>query len=221
MPKKAFEVRRELLRRVAEDLRYLLAREYHKGPAVNFVGNRWALNKVEREILKRAVFAPEEAAKRRRKLLPVSAARGKVIQIDTYNVLYTIEAGLLGLPVFEGDDGLVRDVRKLFPLPRQETSGSLDALFNLLQELSPGEVLFFLDRPLSKSGELAAQIRSYLVRYRLTGKAFLTDKVDQALKGSAYLASSDAPLVDQAANVFDLAREVLFRLGRRPFSLGA
>lgn len=219
MPKKAFKLHLKRLRRIAQDLRYLLDRGYHKDPAVNFLGNRWRLHRIEREILKRAVFSTQEAQKRRQKILPLEQIPGKVIHVDTYNLLYTVESALLDLPVFQSDDGMIRDVRKMFSVPRLAPSQILDPIFELLEAFPPEKVVFFLDRPVGKSGQLALRIEGFLEKHGLRGEARLVEAADQALKGAPFLISSDAPLVDQAEKVFDLAGKVILKLGRRPFSL--
>ncbi|NPB09684.1 MAG: hypothetical protein GXO17_04950, partial [Thermodesulfobacteria bacterium] len=77
-----------------------------------------------------------------------------------------------------------------------------------------------LDRPLPKSGELAALVRRLFEEKEIRGRTELQSAADKALKGGVpLLASADAPLVDQADRVFDLAAEALKRLGITPFSL--
>ncbi len=221
-PNSAFDLRLDLLREVAQDFRYLLNRGYHSEPALRFLGNRWALTALEREILKRAIFPSAEASQRKRKLVDAKEIRGKTLYIDGHNVLITVESGLQGHPVFLADDGLVRDARRLSRRFRasKTTFQALTALLQELKGIGPKEVIFFLDRPLSRSGELAALIRKTLAREGLSGRVELLGAADQRLKmGVPLLASADAPLVDRAKEVFDLAGETLQKLGIKPFSL--
>ncbi len=222
-PNSASDFRLDLLREVAKDLRYLLDRGYHLEPALRFLANRWALNALEREILKRAVFPSKEARKRKKKIVSLERVRGKTLFIDGHNVLITVESGLLGHPVFLADDGLVRDARRLSRRfrPSATSSQALEAMFQVLEKSSPQEIVFFLDRPLSRSGELAALIREGLRERGLKGRVELIEAADQKLKeGVPLLASADAPLVDRAELVFDLAAKTLRSLKIEVFSLG-
>ncbi len=221
-PNSASDLRLELLREVAQDLRYLLDRGYHKEPAIKFLGDRWTLRASEREVLKRAVFPPQEAERRRLKLVPPSEVSRKILFVDGHNVIITVESGLVGQPVFLADDGLVRDVRRLSRRFRfsETVLKVLETVFRILEEIQPEEVVFFLDRPLPKSGELAALVRRLFEEKEIRGRTELQSAADKALKGGVpLLASADAPLVDQADRVFDLAAEALKRLGITPFSL--
>ena len=214
----ASDVRWERLHEVARDLRYLLNRGYHKAPALNFLANRWQLSALEREILTRAVFAQEEALLRRRRKVLVKELRGRYLAIDGHNVLITVESALRGLPVFLCDDGFVRDASRLSKKfrPGKETQKALEGLVGALKRLPlKGGVIYF-DAPLSRSGELAGLCRDLLHKAGLCFRCETVSSADQALKGISLLASSDAALIEQAEEVFDLGAYILRRLRLKP-----
>ncbi len=215
MPGQGFKPRFDLLREVAKDLRYLLARGYHKEPAINFLSNRWQLSSLEREILKRAIFSEKEAKTRREKRLKPHLLRGKILYVDGFNCLTTIRSALKGDPVFLADDGFLRDagcVARKFSLTEPEDTG-LEILISALKKLPIKEVVIFLDKPVSKSGELASTLRELLAEAGLKGRVELVPSSDRALEGLCPVASSDTVVLDRAGAAFDLAAHALKSCG--------
>ncbi len=203
---------------MARDLRYLLNRGYHKAPALNFLANRWQLTSLEREILTRAIFSKDEALFRRRHKVLVKELRGRHLAIDGHNVLITVESALKGLPVFLCDDGFVRDASRLSRRfrPSVHTQEALKALVKALKNLPLKGGRIYFDAPLSKSGELAALCRKMVQEAGLLFRCETVTSADQALKGVELLASSDAVLIEQAQETFDLGAYVLRRLHLKP-----
>ncbi len=221
MPKQDFDFRLALLRALAKDLRYLLDRGYHKGPALNFLANRWQLTSLEREILTRAIFAKEEAIRRKKKRGLIKDLKGRSLVVDGHNVLITIESALRGLPVFWGDDGFVRDASRLSRKFKKtvQTIEALKALGKALAKLPLAQVVIYFDAPLSRSGELAAQAREILKTQRFTLEVYTVPSADLCLRKAPLIATSDSALIDQASKVFDLGAYTLKGLGLKPFKL--
>ncbi|AEH44035.1 protein of unknown function DUF434 [Thermodesulfatator indicus DSM 15286] len=217
MPKKGFNLRWELLREIAEDLRYLLERGYHKEASINFLANRWQLSALEREVLKRGVFSQLEAQLRLSKKKDPAYLKNKILYIDGFNVLTTIRSALAGLPVFMCDDGFIRDLGKLTPkfTPNEVSEKAILLLLRKLKQLRPKRVEIYLDKPLSRSGELAAKLREFFEKEGILGEVILTSSADKALIGVSLLASSDAALLDRAEAAFDLAASILEEEGYR------
>jgi len=99
----------------AEELRYLLASGYPGDSALRFVSDHRRLPQEKRFILARAVAADEVALYRRSKRTALQEISGKILFVDGYNVLITVEGLILGCPVYLCDDGFCRDTRGLFP----------------------------------------------------------------------------------------------------------
>src|SRR6185503_11694230 len=88
-----------LLSRAAEDLRYLLGRGYPLRSALTLIGDHLQLYKRQRQLLFRAVAAPEHAAHVRARTIPHAAIAGRPILVDGYNVLITLETAIDGGPI--------------------------------------------------------------------------------------------------------------------------
>jgi len=121
----------------ARDYRWLLDRGYPDNGSITLVGDRYRLNRHERHMLYRGVSSAAAAARRAARLVTVSAASAStaphtspatfpatatqrygaaqlnpasVLGIDGHNVLLTVANYLHGIPTFECDDGLIRDI---------------------------------------------------------------------------------------------------------------
>jgi hypothetical protein len=97
----------------AQDARYLLDRDYPRELVLKVCGDRYELTANERNLIRRGVFGPEEALRRKQRLLSQRALRGAILGIDGHNVLITLEAALIGGDLVLADDGCVRDLAAL------------------------------------------------------------------------------------------------------------
>ncbi|MCB2227230.1 MAG: DUF434 domain-containing protein [Desulfarculaceae bacterium] len=203
----------------AKDLRYLLARGYPRELGLKMAGDRWGLVAEAREVLRRGAFAPREAAARRGKLLPLSAARGQAVGVDGHNVLITLESALTGALLVAADDGVIRDIgqrgRHYGPGPETELAAGM--MINALAAIGAAEALILLDAPLSKSGELAGGLRAMLASAGLPGEARAVSGPDRALAGFAgIVVSGDGAVIDAAAKPLDLAGAIIRGLEPAP-----
>lgn len=201
----------------AEDLRYLLSRGYRRESSVNFVGNRYQLTKAEKLTLFRAVYDRKSAEEHRRKLVRLEAVRSRRLSIDGYNVLITVEAALTGRPLISCDDGFIRDTSAVHAgySMTDVTSRALDLLVAYLNEAEPSEVNFYLDAQISRSGELASEIRRRLEAAGLKGGAYAVKQADTSVLAEAeIIVTSDSTLISKAKAVWDLAGEIARRTRR-------
>ncbi|MBU4575633.1 MAG: DUF434 domain-containing protein, partial [Desulfarculus sp.] len=163
----------EPLRQAAVDLRYLLGRGYPRELGLKLTGDRWGLDADQRQVLRRAVVAPERARARRDRLLPPTALKGQAVGVDGHNVIITLESALLGAVLVEADDGAVRDIgqigRHYGPGPHTETAVRL--MIDALAEAGAARSVILLDAPLPLSGQLAGVIRQVMERAGLAGQA--------------------------------------------------
>ncbi|MFH1138435.1 MAG: DUF434 domain-containing protein [Pseudomonadota bacterium] len=192
----------------AQDLRFLLGRDYPRPGALTFVGNRYQLAKDLRDILNRGVYPDGEAAARRSKLLAPDRIRGRGVGIDGHNVLITLESALLGRTLVECDDGLIRDTAGLHGSyrPSEATETAIDLIVDFLIKQGVKGVLFLLDAPLTFSGETAAQVNAVLAGRGLMGRARAVPIPEMELNVfSGPVATSDSVLIDQVPEPFDLA----------------
>lgn len=204
------------LQKAAEDFRYLLNRGYPRKASLELVGNRYTLRKTERDLLHRGVFSDKDSNSRKRKRLSPSKIRNNALAIDGYNVLITIEAGLLQRPLILGDDGFIRDISGLSSRykPTEITGKAIRLILRFLKKLKPRSILFLFDAPMSQSGVLAKEVRDLLKKEGFQGEAQTHPYPEKILNEfSGIIATSDTAIIDQSKQVMDLAGEILKRYG--------
>jgi len=196
----------------SEDFRYLLNRAYPRKAALELVGNRYQLTFDQRHLLHRGVFSDVDAKSRQEKKISPHQICGYDLVIDGYNVLITIEAGLSGRPLVLGDDGFIRDISGLSGNFRKTemTVQALESLLNFLKRGKPRQTLFLFDSPISRSGELALEVRGRMQKENLSGDAMAIRVPEKILIGfPGRVATSDTAIIDRSHKVVDLAGYVL------------
>jgi len=206
------------LQKAAEDFRYLLNQAYPRKAALELVGNRYQLTSDQRHLLHRGVFSDLDAKVRRKKKILPNQIRGCDLVIDGHNVLITIEAGLSGRPLVLGDDGFMRDISGLSGnfKKTERTAQALQLLLDLLKRVKPRQTLFLFDSPISRSGELALEVRGRMQKENLPGDAMAVRVPEKILIGfPGRVATSDTAIIDRSHKVVDLAGYVLTNLFSR------
>jgi len=200
------------LQKAAEDFRYLLNRAYPRKAALELVGNRYQLTADQRHLLHRGVFSDVDSQERQKKKISPNQIRGYDLVIDGHNVLITIEAGLSGRPLVLGDDGFIRDISGLSGnfQKTERTAQALQLLLDLLKRVRPRQTLFLFDSPISRSGELALEVRGRMQKENLLGDAMAVRVPEKILIGfPGRVATSDTAIIDRSHKVVDLAGDVL------------
>lgn len=196
----------------AEDLRYLLGKDYPRLGALTFVGNRYQLPKEEREILGRGVYPGQEGLARKNRLKGPGEIKGRAVAVDGYNVIITIESALVGRDLIECDDGLIRDaawVSNSFR-PSDVTEEALDLILDYLFERGALSILFYLYSPMGMSGELAAHIRALITGRGMMGRAEAVPMPAAELKRiPGIIASSNSVIIDRVSEPLDLAGRII------------
>ncbi len=193
------------------DLRYLLDQGYPRDSAVNFVSNHYRFPLDQRHLLARCVFSKREVTEHRRKAVGASAVRGKRLGVDGYNVLITLESILTGKQVVRCDDGYIRDLRAIFGKYRATpaTAQAISALVRIVAKAKPKTIAVIFDKQVSRSGELAAEVRRRLKLAGLKGDASAVGGVDMKLRAFDVVASSDRAVIERAKVVWDIPAELL------------
>ena len=202
----------EDLQKAAEDFRYLLNRAYPRKAALELVGNRYGLTFDERHLLHRGVFSDADSKSRRKRKIPIGKVRNRDLAIDGYNVIITIEAGLLGRPLILGDDGFIRDISGLSGnfKKTERTEEALQLIFEVVKRVKPYQSLFLFDAPISMSGRLAQEVRDLLKRESLLGDARAVEVPEKILIGfPGVIATSDTAIIDRSKEVVDLAGDII------------
>src|SRR4030066_1621286 len=209
------------LQNAAEDFRYLLNRGFPRKAALELVGNRYQLNSDERHLLHRGVFSDEDSILRKARKIPFYQIRDRNLAIDGYNVLITIEASLSSRSLILGDDGFIRDISGLSGNYRrsEKTEEALLLIFNTLKRVKPRHTLFLFDAPISKSGELAREIRRRLKKEGIPGNAQAMKVPEKILIGfSGVVATTDTAIINRSEKAVDLAGYII-RQRSKPESL--
>src|SRR3989304_3785453 len=76
----------------SRDYLYLKRRLYSTRSILEIVGNHYQLNTEERNVLYRGFFTKSEIKNRKNKILVEKQVRGKILKVDGYNQLITIES---------------------------------------------------------------------------------------------------------------------------------
>jgi hypothetical protein len=192
-------------------VRYLVDRGYPKDSAAAFVSDHHRLLEEQRFVLQRTVVSADTALCRMAKALRLHTLRGRAVYVDGYNTLITTESLLGGYSVYLCDDGFVRDARGFFRSYRASkiTVCAFSEILDLLVEAKPARVEVLLDQQISRSGELAKEMRRLIAERDLAGEARCARDVDHQLKVcGSIVATSDGNVIDAASNVIDLPGEI-------------
>ncbi|MGZ4856811.1 MAG: DUF434 domain-containing protein [Methanobacteriaceae archaeon] len=195
------------------DFRYLLNQGYPRKGALKFVGDHYLLKDTSRNYLYRTVFSNEQADNRKMKLVVLSDIKNKIVFVDGYNVLITLESicsGENGL-IVKGDDGVIRDVKAVFGKYKgnKMTKSVLNSVMSLLKPYHPLAVRIFYDRQISLSGELAKLTREIMAMHGVQGTAETSENVDFQLVHlsrdlEGIVATSDGVIMDKVEKILDI-----------------
>jgi hypothetical protein len=203
------------LRQAVHDYSWLLSRGYAGESALKLVGDRFQLVQRQRLAVMRSSCSDEARDARRAREAPSEAVRGATLHIDGFNVLTTVEAALSGGVILLCRDGCFRDLASMHGSYRrvEETRPALERIGRTLAASQAARCVWFLDRPVSNSGRLAAVIREAGGEHGWDWAAELVELVNDAdravVAGSAIVASSDSVVLDRCGRWVNLARRVV------------
>jgi hypothetical protein len=194
------------------DYRWLLDRGYPEQGSLMLVGDRYRLSRQERSRLYRSV-SPTDVARRRsaRVVAPSALSPNDVLGVDAHNVILTVANYLRGVPVFNTDDGVIRDIGGVHGRlhDQQLIARAIDVVGTAIQSLTIDHGVACFDEPLSHSRDHSHRLRTHLP----SGWTVRLDRsADAALAELAptVVVSSDSVVIDQhSGTVCDLARWVL------------
>ena len=212
------QIDKNKLQEAAYDLRFLLNRSYRKKGALQFVANKYVLNKDERNYLARSIFSNLKSRERQEKIIDISGINDQFLLVDGYNVLITVES--LYNKEYESiilcDDGIIRDLNAVFGKYKlsDATERALNNILTLINSYSPSYVCFFFDSPVSFSGRLVDLTKKVMEEHNLQGGVCLSKTVDtEIIKLSklrnGIVATSDSVIIDKVDRVVDVPRHIL------------
>ncbi|HIQ02825.1 MAG TPA: DUF434 domain-containing protein [Desulfurococcales archaeon] len=183
--------------------------------ALKLVSQKYYLTKSELMVLYRCIHPTIESYYRRRKLIPPHEVRGKVLAVDGFNVIITLQSVIEGIPVCISSDGLLRDIMKSyrkFSYNPTVHNKIIETMVKYISILLPRKAVIVYDKQVSYSGVVASVTNSIIRKVHIEGQALVREKTDKTiLEVGEVVASSDVVIVNKASKVFDLAYYIVLK----------
>jgi hypothetical protein len=205
---------RQRLLQAADDLCWLLTRQYAPESSLKLVGDRYELVARQRIAVARCSCGDGEKSGRRGREVTEQSIIGRPLHMDGYNVLTTIEAALAGGVILAARDGAYRDMASMHGTYRKvaETLPALELLGLKLVEMNVAECVWYLDQPVSNSGRLKTLMEELSVEKGWRWRVELARNPDAVLAESPEnVASADSVILNRCRRWFNLARFVIAR----------
>ena len=202
----------ERLRTAVEELSWLLGRGYSPLASHQLVGDRHQLDAPLRAAMIRCACSPEAQAGRSQHEVALPDLSGRTLAVDAYNVITTVQVALAGGVVLLGRDGCARDLASIHGCAR-DPEQQIDAtrrVGEMLEPLGLSAMRWYLDRPVSRSAELAGQLTGLARERGWQWAVELVQSPDGVLARTLDVAAtSDSAVLDRCASWFNLARRVV------------
>lgn len=190
-----------------DDLSHLLTRGYANKSALGIVGNRYKLNKRQRNAVSRISCSNQEILKRKQSECQKTDLDGSIIEIDGFNLLILLESALSGAYLFESRDGLYRDISSVHGSYKRvvKTEEAILLVGQVLKDLKVKSVRWYFDQPVSNSGKLKTRLLELSKEHGFNWQVDLVFDPDKVLaKSNNIVISSDGWILDQVPNWFNL-----------------
>lgn len=200
------------LQAATSHLSWLLSRGYGSTSALKLVGDRFDLDARQRLAVRRSACSDSARDRRAGHRLQADQVPGRVLDIDGFNLLTTVEAALAGGVLLRGRDGCLRDMASVHGSYRkvEETMPALEAIGQVLASLQTDVCTWWLDRPVSNSGRLSRLILALVKRRHWCWGTQVVLDPDRPLKiSSNVVVTADSVILDAVAASFDLASIVV------------
>jgi len=194
------------------DFSLLLTKGYAEKSALKLVGDRFSLTERQRLAVMRSACSDQQLASRNQRRVPIENLAGRLITLDGYNILITIEAAMSGGIVFKGRDGSFRDLASIHGTYRKvtETIPAVQLIGDFLKGLGVTKSLWLLDSPVSNSGRLKTLIGELARENGWDWEIQLLLSPDRELiKTDAIVASSDSVVLDGCRRWVNLAQAII------------
>lgn len=191
----------ELLQKAADEVQFLLDKGYDIKPVTTFVGNHYMFSERQRLALARSVSAKEYVQTRISKEL-LQNGKGlipKIVHIDGFNTIITLEVVLSGSPILYCRDGVIRDLAGLRGTYRiiDKSQEVVELMLGQLESLNISDAVFYLDAPVSNSGRLSELIRQCAKGYSISVQTQIIPDVDRVLEQMKGVISGDAIILNR------------------------
>ncbi|UPA32087.1 DUF434 domain-containing protein [Terrisporobacter glycolicus] len=198
------------LYKAGQDLYYLLNQGYNIKGASVFVGNHYLLSERQRLALSRAISSEKNIKIRKEKEVKDSL-ENSIVNIDGFNTIITLEVALSNSLLIKCMDGTIRDLAGLRGTYRiiDKTELSIMKIGETLEKHKIKKANFYLDAPVSNSGNLKKKIEELLKNFDFEVEVMNINNVDSTLETLDNVISSDAIILDKCKSWININREIL------------
>ncbi|WP_042276489.1 DUF434 domain-containing protein [[Clostridium] dakarense] len=199
------------LRKAKEEIEWLINRDYKIDSVVNFVGDRYQFSLRQRDALKRSLCCNENKKIRKSKQLSIDKISEGPICIDGFNLIITLEVALSGGTLILGSDNSIRDLAGLRGTYKiiDKTDEALNLIGIFLKKYNCKGVKFYLDSPVSNSGNLKYKILDYANDWKIKTEVELVNNADVILDKLDRVVSSDAAIIDKCISYFNVGKSII------------
>ncbi len=194
------------------DFCYFLSRGYAENSVLQIVGNRYRLNKRQRNAISRISASEQEIKARLQSVCQVAGIANEAIEIDGFNLLILLESALSGAYIFKGRDTTYRDISSVHGSYKRvvKTEKAIQLVGKSLKEGNVKSVKWYLDQPVSNSGRLKSQLLEISRANAFDWQVELVYDPDKVLaKSSNIIVSSDGWILDHAQRWFNLGAFII------------
>ena len=194
------------------DLCYLLTRGYAENSGLQIVGNRYKLNKRQRNAVLRISCSDQGILARNKSKCKELELKDKLVEIDGFNLLILLENALSGAYVFKGRDGLYRDISSVHGSYKRvvKTEKAILLTGNILKEMKVKSVKWYLDQPVSNSGRLKTRLLEISRENEFNWEVELVFDPDKVLaKSKNIVITSDGWILENAEKWFNLSASLI------------
>ena len=198
------------LYKAGQDLYYLLNQGYNIKGASVFVGNHHLLSERQRLALSRAISSEKNIKIRKEKEVKDNL-ENSIVNIDGFNTIITLEVALSNSLLIKCMDGTIRDLAGLRGTYRiiDKTELSIMKIGETLEKHKIKKANFYLDAPVSNSGNLKKKIEELLKNFDFEVEVMNINNVDSTLEILDNVISSDAIILDKCKSWININREIL------------
>ncbi|MGX4601185.1 DUF434 domain-containing protein [Faecalimicrobium sp. JNUCC 81] len=199
------------LKKAKEEIEWLINRDYKIDPVVNFVGDRYQFSSRQRDALKRSICIEEKIIIRKSKNLSIDKINDGCLYIDGFNLIITLEVALSGGTLILGSDNNIRDLAGLRGTYKiiDKTDETLNLIGKFLEKYNCKEIKFYLDAPVSNSGNLKYKILDYANSWKIKTEVELVNNADVILDKLERVVSTDAAILDKCVSYFNIGKSII------------
>ena len=137
--------------------------------------------------------------------------QGRMVYIDGFNLIITLEAALSHSPLLLCMDGTIRDLCGLHGTYRliDKTQTALSLIWEALAERKVGKAIFYLDAPVSNSGRLKQEILRTGGERGIPVEAETVPNADALLWDKDGVVTTDAIILNRCQGWVNLAAEIV------------